>query len=85
MRLKDRREIIRDLFRKYIPQKENIIEAKKLFIINSVINYVYNHEDQKEIGKLLGFYGELISKYLKDEVDLYWKDGRIAVRDLSEN
>jgi hypothetical protein len=85
MRLKDRREIIRDLFRKYIPQKENLIEAKKLFIINSVVNYVYSHEDQKEISKLLAFYGELISKYLKDEVDLYWKDGRIAVRDLSEN
>jgi metal-responsive CopG/Arc/MetJ family transcriptional regulator len=85
MRLKDRREIIRDLFRKYIPQKENLIEAKKLFIINSVVNYVYGHEDQKEINKLLAFYGELISKYLKDEVDLYWKDGRIAVRDLSEN
>lgn len=79
MRLKDRKEVVRDLFKLKITKEENIIWASKFFIINSIINYVYDIKDEKERMQLLLLYGDLITKFLKNEIDLRWQDGRILV------
>jgi hypothetical protein len=82
MRLKDRKEVIRDMFKHYVKKDDNVILANKFFIINSIINYVYTTQDEKERMKLLLFYGDLITRYLKNEIDLHWEDGRVLVDEV---
>lgn len=79
MKLKDRKQVMRDFFRARMTKENNVINANKFFIINSIINYIYDAEEEKERMELLVVYGDLISKYLKNEVDLRWEDGRIVV------
>jgi len=83
MKVKDPRTIIRNLFEKNIHRDENIIYADKLFIINTVINYLFKGKTYQEIDQFqIARYGEIINKYTKDEVDIYWQDGILMVRDL---
>ncbi len=86
MVLKSPKQIIRNLFEKHIEKLDNVIYADKLFIINSIISYIFKDKDYSKIdkGKLLE-YGELINQYLDDEVDIYWDSGTLMVRDRDEN
>lgn len=82
-RLKEPKKIIRDLFLKYATIEENVVHADKLFIINTVINYVFKNNDYRTIDKkLLLEYGELLNRYLKNEVDIYWQGDTIMVKEL---
>lgn len=83
MTLKDPKRIIRNLFEKYATKEENVVYAEKLFIINTVINYLFKDKHYTSIDKVkLVEYGEIINKYLKDEVDIYWKDDTLMVEDI---
>jgi hypothetical protein len=84
MRLKSKQEIVRDLFKRYIYTKENIIYGHKLFVISSIINYIYEGDDEKNKYNLMVYYSGLIDRYLKDELDLYWQDGRIQVEEVEK-
>lgn len=84
MRLKSKQEIIRDLFKRYIYRNENIVYGHKLFVINSIINYIYVDDDEKNIYKLMVYYSGLIDKYLKGELDLYWEGGKIRVEEVEK-
>lgn len=82
MNLKDPRKIIRNLFEKHTEKKDNIVYAHKLFIINSIVNYLFKDKYYTEIDKnKLLEYGALITRYLEDEVDIYWQDGILMVDD----
>ena len=83
MNLKDPKKIIRNLFDKHAKKKDNVVFAEKLFIINSVINYIFKDKYYTEIDKVkLIEYGEIINRYLRDEVDIYWKDDTLMVEDV---
>jgi hypothetical protein len=82
MTLKDPQTIIRNLYQKYAVRKDNIIHAEKIFIINSVIKNLFEGQTANSVDKrLLAQYAELIDRYLKDEVDICWKDGKLMVEE----
>lgn len=83
MQIKDPKTVIRNLYQKYLFREENIIYADKLFVINTVINFLFNGKTYKEIDQFqIARYGEYIHRYLQDEVDIYWNDGILMIRDL---
>ena len=84
MKLKSRQEIIRDLFKRYTYKNENIVYGHKLFVINSIINYIYLDGDDKNVYNLIVYYSGLIDKYLKGELDLYWEDGKVRVEEVEK-
>ena len=81
MNLKDPKKVITGIFKKYVKIDGNIIYANKLFVINSIINQIYNEDTQTVSSKKLLEYGEIINRYLKNEVDILWKDGNIMVKE----
>lgn len=83
MVLKDPKKIIRNLFDKHAIKEDNVVHAQKLFIINSIINYLFKDKSYTDIDKVkLIEYGEIINRYLKDEVDIYWEDDKLMVEDV---
>lgn len=83
MDVKEPKKIIRNLFTKYAIIQDNVVYAEKLFIINTVINYIFKDEDYRTIKKTtLLHYGELINKFIKNEVDIYWEDDKLFVEEL---
>ena len=86
MNVKDPHKIIRGLVQKYAKKQDNVIYAGKLFIINSIISNLFEGVDYRQVDKkVLAEYGYLIDRYLKDEVDIVWKDGRLQVEELASN
>ena len=80
MNLKSPKQIIRSLFQKHSEKLDNVVYADKLFIINTIVNYLFKDKDYRTLDKTkIVEYGELINQYLADEVDIYWKDGTLMV------
>lgn len=86
MNVKDPQKIIRGLVQKYAKKHQNVIYAEKLFIINAIIGGLFNGVDYRQVDKkILADYGYLIDRYLKDEVDISWKDGKLHVEELASD
>lgn len=84
MKIKDPKTIIRNLFEKSLTKEDNIIFVDKLFIINTIVNYLFKDKSYQEIDQFqIARYGEIIHKYLEGEVDIYWEDGILMVQDLN--
>lgn len=82
MKLKEPKTIIRNLFKKYAIKKDNVVYADKLFVINSIITYLYDEERSDKLNKdEIIYYGELIDKFLKKEIDIQWRGGKLVVSD----
>lgn len=85
MKFVEPKKIIRNLYKKYAIIEGNLVMADKLFIINTVINYIFKDGDPNNIKtKDLAEYGEIIGRYLKNEVDIYWEDDKLLVEELDE-
>ena len=84
MTAKQPKQIITSIFKKYTKVDGNTVYADKLFIINTIINYLFREENKKNINKDLVYYGEIINRYLNNEVDIYWKSGKIMVKELGQ-
>lgn len=83
MNLKNPKQIIRNLFNKHSEKIDNVIYIEKLFIVNSVVSYLFKDKDVYKLDKAkIIEYGELINRYLEDEIDIYWKDDILMVREL---
>jgi hypothetical protein len=82
MTVKEPKQIIFNIYKKYIKVQDNVVYARKLFVINVIIKFIFADGSAKVTAKLLAEYGELIDRYLKDEVDIRWKHGSIEVEEL---
>jgi hypothetical protein len=86
MNVKDPQKIISGLVQKYAKKENNIIYADKLFIINSIIAQLFDGVDYRQVDKkVLAEYGYIIDRYLKNEVDICWKDGKVQVEELTSD
>ena len=86
MNVKDPQKIISGLVQKYAKKENNIIYADKLFIINSIIAQLFDGVDYRQVDKkVLAEYGYIIDRYLKNEVDICWKDGKVQVEELASD
>lgn len=82
MHVKDPKKIIRSLFQKYITTNDNVINAQKLFVVNSVIHYLFKDTYYMDVDKTkLIEYGALINRFLEEEIDIYWQNGILMVDD----
>lgn len=78
--------IIRNLFNKYAKTKDNVVYAEKLFLINTIINDMFKDSDKKPPNKSdLMYYGEVIDRYLKNQLDIKWKDGKILISEFQQD
>jgi hypothetical protein len=86
MNVKDPQKIIGGLVQKYAKRENNIIYADKLFVINSIICQLFDGVDYRQVDKkVLAEYGYIIDRYLKNEVDICWKDGKVQVEELASD
>jgi hypothetical protein len=83
MTLKDPKTIILGLYHKNVKIEGNLYRTEKLFLINSIINHLFKGGAAKLDKTMLSRYAELIDRYLKNEIDIYWEDGRLLVEELS--
>lgn len=83
MTAREPKQIITSIFKKYVKIEDNTIYADKLFMINSVISHLFKNKYDKGFSKTLVEHGEIINRYLNNEVDIYWEDGRIMVKELN--
>jgi hypothetical protein len=84
MTIKQPKQIVNSIYKKYAIIEENVIYADKLFIINTVINYIFRDNDRRAMSKKLLEYGEIITRYLNNDVDIYWEDDKLLVKELVE-
>ena len=85
MNLKSPKQIIRNLFHKHSERLDNVIYADKLFIINTIVNYLFKDKDYSSLNKAkIAEHGELINRYLENEVDIYWEDGILMVAEKED-
>jgi hypothetical protein len=86
MTLKDPREIMAALRKKYLVRQDNLLDADRLFTINSVIKKLYHDLESEKIDKnTLIEFSSMIERCLKKEVDIYWKDGKLYIVPSSDN
>ena len=62
---------------KYIEKKDNIYFSNRLFVANTVLNWVLTSFNEQKVIK---YYLKEIEKHLKGEITLYWENGIIKVR-----
>lgn len=83
MQIKNPQQVIRSLYTNHAEKLDNVIYADKIFIINSIVNHLFRDKHYTEIDKSrLLRYGEIISRFLEDELDVYWKDGKLMVKEM---
>lgn len=86
MTVREPKTIIRNLFNKYANIKDNVVYAEKLFVINTIINHLFQDTTGKQPNKSdLVYYGEVIDRYLKNELDIKWKDGKILISEFQKD
>jgi hypothetical protein len=82
MTLRQPKQIITSIFKKYAKRQDNVVYADKLFIINTVVNTLFKNRDSKNFNKDLVEYGEIINRFLNNEVDIFWEGDTIMVKEL---
>jgi len=81
------KKFILDLIRegKHFYHEGNIFHADKLFVVNSVIKWVVDRAKSGEFDATqVKNYLNVVSTYLKGDVDLFWEKGTLFVRQLNE-
>ena len=75
------KEFVQELLedKRCLYSEDNILYCEKLFIVNKVMNHIYdkitnNELDPREMRKYLLY----INKYLDDKVDLLWLNGKLV-------
>ena len=62
-------------------KRGNVIYAEKVFFVNSVIQWCLKRKENKEINiKQFRSYMLLLDKYVKQQVDLSWRDKKLLVQ-----
>lgn len=82
MTLKQPKQIITSIFKKYAKIQDNVVYADKLFVINTVVNTLFKNRNNKNFNKELVEYGEIINRYLNNEVDIFWEGDTIMVKEF---
>ena len=81
------KKFILDLIRegKHFYHEGNIFHAGKLFIVNSVIKWVVERAKSGEFDETqVKNYLNVVSTYLKGDVEIFWENGTLFVRQLKE-
>ena len=81
------KKFILDLIREgnHFYHEGNIFHAGKLFIVNSVIKWVVERAKSGEFAETqVKNYLNVVSTYLKGDVEIFWENGSLFVRQLKE-
>ena len=62
--------------------EDNVFYCDKLFIINSVVNQIYEMMTDDEVGiNEMRTYLKYINLFIEDEIDITWEDGQFMFED----
>jgi hypothetical protein len=65
--------------------EDNILYCEKLFIVNSIMNQVYDKVAKGEMSvSEMKKYLRYVNKYLDGELSLFWKDNNLMVSNNNE-
>lgn len=71
--------IIENIINEFIRKNGNIFHAEKLFVAHTILRWAFeNCSNDSE----LRFYIEQVKKYLRNEINLFWKDGKIRFSNI---
>jgi len=63
----------------------NVYYAEKIFFVNSLIEWCLERKRNKSISnEQLKSYVMLLDRFLKDEIDLFWKNDTLYIKRYSE-
>ena len=64
-------------------RKGNVYFLKRAFFVNSVINYLLKEQEAGNITvNQLQEYINYLEKYIKNKINLYWKNGQLTMTSL---
>lgn len=65
--------------------EENVIHAKKAFMINSVVKWILEKQDKK-VADLKQYKAciVILERFIKDEVSLAWKGNELLIKELKK-
>ena len=65
-------------------RKGNVYFLKRAFFVNSVINYLLKEQEAGNITvSQLQEYINYLEKYIKNKINLYWKNGQLTMTSLT--
>jgi|MDSZ01.1.fsa_nt_gb hypothetical protein len=66
--------------------EDNVVHMGNAFFINSLITWCMEKRENNEISyEKFKAYMLLLHKYVKKEVDLWWKNGKLCVRRIAKH
>ena len=81
------KKFIKDLIKEgnHFYYRDNVFYAEKLFIINSVVSWVIDKAKAGEFDhSQVKNYLNVISAYLKGDIEIFWEDGALYVQKLKK-
>lgn len=74
--------IISNIINEFRQVNGNIYHAEKLFIAHTVLRWAFDSaRNESEVR----FYIDQVKKYLRNEINLYWKDGKIRISNITRS
>ena len=68
--------IIRNILEEFVKIDDNIYHSERLFVAHTVLRWAFETtKDENQIK----FYVNQIKKYLRGEINIFWKDGKIRI------
>lgn len=83
--IKNKNDAINYILKKYLKIQDNVLLSERLFIANSVLDWIYNTTKNQ---KVIDAYLNDLEEYLKGNLELRWVDGVVTKkesRDKNDN
>ena len=73
-----------NLKERYLKTEDNLVDAEKIFLVSSVVRDVVEKKYSGDISdEQCKNYFIFIEKFLKGEIDMFWDDGVIKVKKIT--
>ena len=76
--IKNKDDAINYILKKYLKIQDNVLLSERLFIANSVLDWIYRSTNNQ---KVIDAYLNDLEEYLKGNLDLRWIDGVVIKKE----
>ena len=80
--IKNKDDAINYILKKYLKIQDNVLLSERLFIANSVLDWIYRSTNNQ---KVIDAYLNDLEEYLKGNLDLRWIDGVVIKKESRDN
>ncbi len=75
-------DVIKNILSDFMKVDNNVYHGEKLFIAHTVLQWAFKNSSNKE---QLNFYILQVRRYLRGELTIFWKDGKIRIINRGKN